>query len=69
MAAGRYWQPRTWLSGGDAQARRLEERVEKLQATLVRKDEVIAELLEYHVRLRKVLGRPERLLDPAGRAG
>jgi len=47
----------------------LEERVEKLQAKLVRKDEVIAELLEYHVRLKKVLGRPERLLDPAGRAG
>jgi transposase-like protein len=40
----------------DAKTRQLEERVEKLQAKLVRKDEVIAELLEDHVRLKKSLG-------------
>ena len=42
--------------GGDAKARQLEERVEKLQAKLVRKDEVIGELMEDHVRLKKSLG-------------
>jgi len=43
-------------AGGDAKTRRLEERVEKLQAKMSRKDEVIAELLEDHVRLKKSLG-------------
>ena len=42
--------------GGDAKTRHLEERVEKLQAKLVRKDEVIAELMEDHMRLKKSLG-------------
>ena len=37
-------------------SRQLQERVEKLQAKLVRKDEVIAELMEDHVRLKKSLG-------------
>jgi len=39
--------------GRDPAHRGLAERVEKLQAKLVRKDEVIAELLEDHVRLKK----------------
>jgi transposase-like protein len=42
--------------GDEAPRRRLEARVEKLQAKLARKDEVIAELLEDHVRLKKTLG-------------
>ena len=41
----------------DGRARQLEERVEKLTAKLVRKDEVIAELMEDHVRLKKSLGQ------------
>ena len=40
----------------DGRARQLRERVEKLSAKLARKDEVIAELLEDHVRLKKSLG-------------
>jgi transposase-like protein len=40
----------------DGRTRQLEERVEKLQAKLGRKDEVIAELMEDHVRLKKSLG-------------
>jgi transposase-like protein len=40
----------------DGRARQLEERVEKLTAKLARKDEVIAELMEDHVRLEKSLG-------------
>ncbi len=40
----------------DGRARQLQERVEKLTAKLARKDEVIAELLEDHVRLKKSLG-------------
>jgi transposase len=42
--------------GGDAKARQLEERLQKLQAKCARKDEVIAELMEDHVRLKKSLG-------------
>ena len=44
-------------SAGDAKARQLEERLGKLQAKLARKDEVIAELMEDHVRLKKSLGQ------------
>jgi len=40
----------------DGRTRQLEERVQKLQAKLVRKDEVISELMEDHVRLKKSLG-------------
>jgi len=40
----------------DGKARQLEQRVEALQAKLVRKDEVIGELMEDHVRLKKSLG-------------
>ena len=42
--------------GPDAKSKRLEERVEKLQARLASKDNVIAELMEDHVRLKKSLG-------------
>lgn len=38
------------------QARELEARHQALQAKLARKDEVIAELLEDHIRLKKELG-------------
>ena len=40
----------------DGKNRQLEQRVEALQAKLVRKDEVIGELMEDHVRLKKSLG-------------
>jgi transposase-like protein len=40
----------------DGKTRQLEQRVEALQAKLVRKDEVIGELMEDHVRLKKSLG-------------
>ena len=43
-------------AGRDGAGRKIEQRVEKLQAKLARKDEVIAELLEDHVRLKKSLG-------------
>jgi transposase-like protein len=43
-------------SKGDRRARQLEERVEKLTAKLVRKDEVIAEVMEEAMRLKKSLG-------------
>ena len=44
-------QPRS-----DGKTRQLEQRVEALQAKLVRKDEVIGERMEDHVRLKKSLG-------------
>ena len=40
----------------DGKTRQLEQRVEALYAKLVRKDEVIGELMEDHVRLKKSLG-------------
>jgi transposase len=40
----------------DGRTRQLEQRVEALQAKLLRKDEVIGELMEDHVRLKKSLG-------------
>jgi transposase len=43
-------------AGRDGAGRKIEQRLEKLQAKLARKDEVIAELLEDHVRLKKSLG-------------
>ena len=57
------WQKEFFQNGAaaferrdDAPRRRLQARVESLQAKLGRKDEVIAELLEDHVRLKKTLG-------------
>jgi len=41
---------------GDGRARQLEERVEKLSAKLAHKDEVIAEVMEEAMRLKKSLG-------------
>jgi len=41
----------------DGRTRQLEGRVEQLTAKLARKDEVIAELMEDHVRLKKSLGQ------------
>ncbi|HON69407.1 MAG TPA: transposase [Phycisphaerae bacterium] len=43
-------------SKADGRARQLEERVEKLSAKLARKDEVIAEVMEEAMRLKKSLG-------------
>ena len=43
-------------SAADANTRHLAERVEKLRARIARKDEVIAELMEDHLRLKKSLG-------------
>jgi transposase-like protein len=40
----------------DGRARQLQERVEKLSAKLARKDEVIAEVMEEAMRLKKSLG-------------
>jgi transposase-like protein len=40
----------------DGKTRQLEQRVEALQAKLVRKDEVIAEVMEEAMRLKKSLG-------------
>lgn len=40
----------------DARTRQLQQRAQKLQARLARKDEVIAELMEDHIRLKKSLG-------------
>jgi transposase-like protein len=40
-------------------------RIEALEAKLHRKDEVLAELMEEHVALKKVLGKPERRMDAA----
>lgn len=40
----------------DGRTRQIQERLDKLQAKLARKDEVIAELMEDHVRLKKTLG-------------
>ena len=40
----------------DARARQLEERVEKLTAKLARKDQIIAEVMEETLRVKKSLG-------------
>lgn len=40
----------------DAQSRKLEDKVSRLQSKLVHKDEVIAEIMADHVRLKKELG-------------
>jgi transposase-like protein len=43
-------------SKADGRARQLEERIEKLTAKLARKDEVIAEVMEEAMRVKKSLG-------------
>ena len=58
------WQKEFFENGAAAferdngtEVRRLNERVEALQAKLAHKDEVIAEIMESHVDLKKKLGR------------
>ena len=41
-----------------------QDKIERLEAKLQRKDSVLAELMEEHVLLKKVLGRANRLLGP-----
>jgi transposase-like protein len=43
---------------GKPQERQLERKLSALQAKLAKKDEVIAEIMESHVRLKKSLGEP-----------
>jgi transposase-like protein len=43
---------------GTSQERKLQQRIEALEAKLARKDEVIAEVSEEYVRLKKELGEP-----------
>jgi transposase len=59
------WQKELFENGGaafenrgsaDARTRQLEGRIQMLEAKLVRKNEVIVELMEDHVRLKKELG-------------
>ena len=63
------WQKRLFEQGtaafqrtADARERALEKKVHSLQSKLAKKDEVIAETMESHVRLKKVLGKPDRAL-------
>jgi len=49
--------PAAFERAHDARGRQLQARNETLQAKLARKDEVIAELAEDHVRLKKNLGQ------------
>lgn len=42
---------------------KLEQKVSHLEAKLSHKDEVIAEIMADHIRLKKILARPERQLD------
>lgn len=46
-----------------AKDRNLQRKLAALQDKLAKKDEVIAEIMESHVQLKKVLGRPEGRLD------
>lgn len=43
-------------NGTDATGRKLEKEIEALRTKLARKDEVIAEIMEAHVKLKKSLG-------------
>jgi hypothetical protein len=53
----------------DSQSRKLEEKISRLQAKLSHKDEVIAELVEHNIGLKKILVRIEKFLGRARRAG
>ena len=66
------WQKEFFENGAVAfqrdngtEVRRLEEKVSALQTKLAHKDEVIAEIMESHVRLKKNLARAEGLVDPS----
>jgi len=59
------WQKQLFEQGaaafepaGDARERQLERKLSSLQEKLAHKDEVIAEIVESHVRLKKSLGQP-----------
>lgn len=42
-----------------------DQKIEQLEAKLQRKNEVLAELMEEHTQLKKILGKPDRLLGAA----
>jgi transposase len=46
----------------DSESRRLEKENAALKKKMAHKDEVIAEIMESHVALKKILGKPEELL-------
>jgi len=48
----------------DPRSATLEKKVSELEEKLSRKNEVLSELMEEHVALKKVLGRSERRLGP-----
>jgi len=50
----------------DNQSKKLEKKITQLQAKLSHKDEVIAEIMADHIRLKKILARTERRLGRAG---
>jgi transposase-like protein len=59
------WQKQLFENGAAAfprtrrrQVDRRDQKIEKLQAKLVQKNEVLAELMEEHVQLKKELGEP-----------
>ena len=41
-----------------------QRKIEQLEAKLLRKNEVLSELMEEHIQLKKSLGNPERMLGP-----
>ncbi len=43
-------------------------KIQQLEAKLVRKNEVMAELMEAHTELKKVLGNPDQVLGPSRHA-
>ena len=52
----------------DSQVKKLEQQNSRLQAKLSQKDEVIAELVEHNISLKKILARFEKLLGRTRRA-
>ena len=66
------WQKELFENGASAfeksgtkQEQKMKERIEALEAKVRRKDEVLGELMEEHVTLKKVLGNSERNMDAA----
>ena len=53
---------------GDSEVRKLRGQNESLRQKLARKDEVLGELLDEHIALKKLLGRPRRALGRTGYA-
>ena len=52
----------------DSEVRKLRNQNDTLQQKLARKDAVLGELLEEHIALKKLLGRPRRSLGRTGQA-